>query len=429
MRKFFNKPRRSTVDSALFSEEWRKIHRRPSARIAVIALIPVILGLTLNIIFNVYWLKPSDSGEIPTELTGIKAIQAMRKDFKPLEGLLTEEKLEGILAQTQAVYANPDYQRAKGTEITDNAFAEFIQPYRELLQWVNIAYTPSEGVEEPDRFRKVTPSEAENFYRLRQEKLEGELEWRHKIPEGREKNYCLNSSQKVGLPLRFGYAEGWKSLVGLMPNLGLIASFVISLCLAPCYAFEKQCGANAVLLAARYGRTKLNRGKILASFAFASAVFLAVMALAAGIILSVFGAEGGNSSWQTVDFLSFYPLTIWQVWALTLLLGYLGCLLTTSVILLLSAVLPSAFSVIALSTVMIFIQPFLSDSTSNSLWNHILGYLPDRMMTAESLLGHQSYSIFGVIISQPIAVGLGAVFLTTALAWITYQIFSHKQVS
>lgn len=419
----------SSVDRTLFSQEWRKICRRPSTKIALVALIFVVLGLAANSVMNAYWLRPSEGGGVPTELTGISAIKAMQADLAPFEGPLTTQRLAKIVSGAQAVYANSEYKNPNGTGISDNAFVEFIQPGREILAWVNTAYTPPDEVEEFEKFLTVLPFYMENFYKFRGEKLESELDRRHKIQDSDEKNFYLAANKKVAQPLNYGYAEGWKRLIQLMPSLGLIASFIISICLAPCYAFEKQCGAGPVLLAAKYGRTKLNRAKILASLAFASTVFVGVMALGALLILGIFGVQGGAFSWQIVEFFSCWPLSLGQVWGITLVLGYLGGLLIASLTLLLSCIIRASFPVVGVSTAVIFIQPFLSVTDSGTVLSRIPLYFPEKIVTAQIILGYQSCKLFGVILPQPMVSGAVTILLTLIFAWVTYEKFRHEEIT
>ncbi|MCQ4882177.1 hypothetical protein NE624_18035, partial [Alistipes onderdonkii] len=84
-----------------------------------------------------------------------------------------------------------------------------------------------------------------------------------------------------------GYAGGWADV---MACIGFLAFAMVAVCvvLTPVFAGEYQDRTDAVLLAARYGRSKLVAAKIVASLLFATAYFALATAVIMGVALAFF---------------------------------------------------------------------------------------------------------------------------------------------
>ncbi|MFR3272812.1 MAG: hypothetical protein ACLTQI_02545 [Slackia sp.] len=94
-------------------------------------------------------------------------------------------------------------------------------------------------------------------------------------------------------PLSYGYAGGWENI---MDCIAFAAFAMIAVCvgLAPMFAGEYRERTDSVLLASRYGRTKLIGAKLIASFVFATAVFAVCAVIICGVSLGAYGAEAAT---------------------------------------------------------------------------------------------------------------------------------------
>lgn len=74
-------------------------------------------------------------------------------------------------------------------------------------------------------------------------------------------------ADKIKVPLQYGYFEGGEII---MSSFGLLVFAILSICIAvaPVFCGEYQAGTDAVVLAGRFGKTKLITAKITASFLF-----------------------------------------------------------------------------------------------------------------------------------------------------------------
>lgn len=154
-----------------------------------------------------------------------------------------------------------------------------------------------------------------------------------------------------------------------------------------------------------------------------------MMGFSTGIFLSIFSADGWEASWQSVNILSHQPYSVLQIYLFTVLLTYLWCMLSTAVTLLLSSVMPSAFPVIAVSAVLIFSPMFVSVSNTSRLWNHLIAFLPAKIMDADYTFGAMAYTFFGRVFSQPLVVGTAVVLMTWLFLFVAYRKFKSAEIS
>lgn len=243
----------------LVRHEFVKICRRPTAITAIVAMFLAILGLSAAFTASTSWSQLVPGSQDTVYLSGSEAIRAKREDLTPLKGLITEESIEEILKSTQEAYKNPDYLTPDGG-VNNFAWASFIQPYEDVTMWVSKAFAEPGVSGSFSDYLEVPPGEAYDFYEKRQEKIAENLQYGMadvNCTEG-EKAFILEKSKAVDEPIRYGYSDGWRNLLDVMPTLGAALCFAVCVCIAPCYAAERQVRACPVLLAARYGRTKLN---------------------------------------------------------------------------------------------------------------------------------------------------------------------------
>src|SRR5699024_8600070 len=115
---------------------------------------------------------------------------------------------------------------------------------------------------------------------------------------------------------------GWEDMLAC---LGFLALAMVAVCVAltPVFAGEYQDKTDAVLLSARYGRSKLVAAKIVASFLFATAYFALCALVVVGVPLVFFGAEGGGLPLQNLAVTIPYNLTMAQAALIGIGLAYL----------------------------------------------------------------------------------------------------------
>ncbi|ASA24135.1 hypothetical protein [Paenibacillus donghaensis] len=143
------------------------------------------------------------------------------------------------------------------------------------------------------------------FYAARTEKVEKcfTVDYSDWAYSEQEKDFWNAKNSQIETPYEYGYHAGWKSLFQCFELL-IVTIIAICICVAPVFAGEYQSGADSVILSTRYGKSKLIKAKISASFLFALIVFSINVLLAVGIQLATFGIDGWNLPLQPNNRLS-----------------------------------------------------------------------------------------------------------------------------
>ncbi len=126
-----------------------------------------------------------------------------------------------------------------------------------------------------------------------------------------QKNYWSGMADKVDTPLQYGYHGGWENIISSFELL-MFALLAICIEIAPVFSGEYQAGTDAVILSAKYGKTKLTTAKIVASLLFGTAAFILHVVVACGLPLAMFGIDGWNLPLQIANTTIPYPYTFLQ---------------------------------------------------------------------------------------------------------------------
>lgn len=171
--------------------------------------------------------------------------------------------------------------------------------------------------------------------------------------------------------IRVGYTAGWLATAEYMLRVMLLLSVLVVLALAPVFAGEYE-GMDALLLTARYGRTRLIWAKCIAGLGFAAGLALLVLGLNYGVAWLCFGSEGLEASilfaadnpYSFIEQnLSCGQLILWQS-----RLAITAVLTTAALTLALSAALPNRYMALAASAGLLFLPLLVSPSPERPLY-------------------------------------------------------------
>ena len=227
-----------------------------------------------------------------------------------------------------------------------------------------------------------------------------------------ERAYWTEKQAAVGEPLSYGYAGGWGDVLAC---LGFLSFAMVAVCvvLTPVFAGEYQDRTDAVLLAARYGRSKLVAAKIVASLLFATAYYALATAVIVGVTLAFFGAEGGDLPVQVLALGIPYDLTMAEAAWTAIGLGYLMTLGLAALTLLLSSKLRSQLAIFAVCAALVFLPGMIPSGGSGAIL-HALYLFPINALNDQVLYNSLvSYPLGPLVIDL---VGLLAILYAVVLA-------------
>lgn len=309
----------------LFLELKRVIKSRMTWILLTIAIALSVI-ISYQVISGYQYTYVDKSGQY-VKLTGMKAIQANKKQMYQYEGTVTEKKLQDALKTCNDVY------KKYGENIPQNVYTDKIAPNNYFLNMISTVY-PKSG-DEYEALSKVNPDSLSNFYQQRSEMLKSQLEVQY--PENKnvlQEVQNLNEKVKTPFTLKEGYiSDNSINLCVLIFLLVLICAMVVS----PIFSAEYQNGSDDILRCTKNGHAKLAITKLCSSILIILVMFTVCILTFVFTVDSAYGWDSMQTSIQVMSPLSFVPLTVGQEQWVTILAGLLTLLAAACFILFVSA--------------------------------------------------------------------------------------------
>ncbi|CCK20487.1 ABC transporter permease [Pseudolactococcus laudensis] len=239
-------------------------------------------------------------------------------------------------------------------------------------------------------------SQGANFYPAIKKKENRELvEFYNDHLSSKEKTFWQNKSKQVKTPYIYGYYAGWSEWLRNFYFFVLVI-LVVCIIIAPVFAGEYQSGADAIILSAKYGKTKNVTAKILASNLVALVVFTLNLVLGFIFVFSFFGTAGWDLPVQVLDVTVPFAMNLLQLVLLNIGIAYLVMFAFVAFTLFLSSKLKTPFLALIVVLPLIFIPLFISITETNYLFDAIINILPAPSLTID--LGYFDYQLGPVIL-------------------------------
>lgn len=370
---------------ALVSFEYRKILGKRSVKIAL------LLTLFLSV-FSI-WGTLMGSYYIEGELFESNA-EAMKKDrayARELSGRILDDKL--LMETADAYQTIPDsaavYQSTEEYQKNARKYSSIYSLARQVYDTPNVRFgAPEMGT--------LDPARAEQFYEIRELCMTKQIE-NAPISEN-AKEVMMQYSVEVKEPWIFSYSDGYTRFMTIMATSGVMAAFVMVICLAPLFAGEYSNHTDQLLLSARYGKGKLIKAKFFTGFSMTGIVTLLVTLQSYVQSMLTFGFDGGNANVQIYDALFPYPLTLKQAALLQSICVFFACMCMSALTMFFSSRMKSAFGVIILSVLLLCVPMFVKVSAYPLLGYLLFHLMPANMMQYDYIFSMIPYEIAGVVI-------------------------------
>ncbi len=376
----------------LVKYEFLKILRKKSTLIVMVASLLVtafMFGLPI-LRYQTY----NQDGVI----NGFAGIEYEKMQAEKYSVPLTDEYITNTIREVQQLFENPDNVGYDGYEkfLIDSAYWDGIAPRENLLGMIAKNYAdPNESVGY-NTLPDLDISEGTDFYGARQEKIEKLLNASSRELSEEQKAYWRDMNSKVDEPFTYGYFEGWEIIISSFELL-MFALLAVCIVIAPVFSGEYQAGTDAVILSAKYGKTKLTTAKIIASYLFGALAFTLHVVVALGLPLAAFGFDGWDLPLQIANTTIPYPFTFLQSVLVNLGVVYLVLFALIGLTLLLSAKMKSPYFVLIVLVPVLFIPMFLSPNGTTGAYNLTLFLLPYRS-TVPEIGKYISYQFGGLVL-------------------------------
>lgn len=407
----------------LIKYEFLKILRKKSTLIVMAASLLVtafLFGLPV-LQFQTY----NQDGVIK----GLEGIAYEKEQAADYSVPLTNEYVTETIREVQRLFENPDNVGFDGYErfLIEGAYWDGIDPREDLLNMIAKNYVNPNESAGYNTLPDLDISEGTDFYGAKKEKIETLLNASSRALSEEQKAYWRDMNSKVVEPFTYGYYDGWEIIISSFELL-MFALLAVCIVIAPVFSGEYQAGTDAVILSAKYGKTKLTTAKIVASYLFGGLAFTLHVVVAFGLSLAAFGFDGWDLPLQVANTTIPYPFTFLQAALVNLGVVYLVLFAMIGLTLLLSAKMKSPYLVLIVLVPVLFIPLFLSPNGTTGAYNLTLFLLPYRS-TMPEVGKYISYQLGSLVLDAFTVRAILYALLTAAMLPLARLGFKKHQVS
>ena len=362
-------------------------------------------------------------------IKGTEGIAYEKEQYADLSVPLSEEYIAETIRDVQELFVNPDNIGYDGNEqfLIGDAYWNGVAPREKLLNLIANAYSKPNEILGYNNLPDLDIKDGAFFYQTMEGKIQTLLNNPSRKLSDEQKEFWDSMAGKVDTPLQYGYYEGWEVIISSFELL-MFALLAVCIVVAPVFSGEYQAGTDAVILSAKYGKTKLTTAKIAASLLFGTAAFILHIVVACGLPLAAFGADGWNLPLQIANTTIPYPLTFLQAVLINIGIIYLVLLAMVGLTLLLSAQLKSPYLVLIILVPILFIPMFLTPNGTTGAYNLILFLLPYRS-TLPEFGRYISYQFGGLVWDALTVRTILYAFLTVIMLPLARLGFKKHQVA
>ena len=407
----------------LVKYEFLKILRKKSTLI-VMAVSLILTGFLFGLPIMQFQTYNQDG-----VIKGADGIAYEKGQYADLSVPLSEEYVAETIREVQGLFENPDNIGYDGNEqfLIGDAYWNGVAPREKLLNLIANTYSKPNEILGYNNLPDLDINGGASFYQTMERKIQNLLNNPSRKLSNEQKEYWGSMAEKVDTPLQYGYYEGWEVIISSFELL-MFALLAICIVVAPVFSGEYQEGTDAVILSAKYGKTKLTTAKIAASLLFGTAAFILHVVVACGLPLAAFGADGWNLPLQIANTAIPYPLTFLQAVLINIGIIYLVLLAMVGLTLLLSAQMKSPYLVLIILVPILFIPMFLTPNGTTGTYNLTLFLLPYRVAMPE-FSKYISYQFGSLVLDTLTIRAILYVFLTVIMLPLARLGFKNHQVA
>ena len=399
---------------SLVGYEYKKILRKKSVAITLLSAVIVTAVSVWGTLFGSSYVD----GEVLES-----HYDAMIKDRAYARSLAGQEVDSKLVMEAAKAYAQIP---GKDRYIDTPEYETFARRYSEIYKIIRSVYNTESRRFNMEDFQILTGRQADQLYAIRRDKLIQSME--ETGMSGRAKEKVLAMDVQVKTPFTFSYTDGYTRFFTLMFTIGLMAAFVMAICISPLFSGEYTCRADQLILASRHGKHRLIQAKLFTGFSMSAAISLVLILISYILSMLTFGFDGWSSPLQLYYPMSPYPLTMSQIALLLAVCAFFACLLTAAVTMLLSAKLKSAFGVIITITLLLVVPMFITMSYAHTGLYNLFHLLPANMMQFGTVTSPIQYELFGFVFKPYVFLPVFAAVMSVLLTPFAYFSFKNHQV-
>lgn len=384
-----------------------------SKKINVLAL---AVAMILAVIFSGFAVTNNryvdESGNVNT---GVTAARKLTANKRPWKGTLTEEHLKKVMAQ------NCEAHEQYSEEEMNANYGTILQPIADIRDFMISVLTLDSDYDE-SVLNQMTDENVQNFYDIYQSNMKKMAEEYGKTDA--QKQYLEKKYSEIKMPLKYEPFGSWSIMIMYAETYSIILAIVVGFICAGIFADDFQTKADAVFFAAKYGRTKAVRTKIVAGLITTTVIYWTGIALLSLISFGIMGISGAGTPYQMEQAYSIYVMTYGQYYLLTVVCGYIASLLAAALSMLVAAKMHTISVAVCIPFFLYCVLPFIGRALSG--YSTFFNLIPTMLTNVEAAAKVPLiYQIGGIVIRQiPLVMVMYAVVVVLVLPWI-YRSFER----
>ena len=256
-----------------------------------------------------------------------------------------------------------------------------------------------------------------------------EERWKNYLLSEKEKEFWRGQEAKLENPVLFQYAQGYEILLDCVYTVGLLAIFMVAVCLAGVFPEEHVKKTDQLILSSRYGRRNIYRAKFLAGMLVAFLMSLSFALFTFVMAFVLYGAEGFDAAFWLLYAGSSCPISAGWAVLLAYLMVLLAGVFTGVLTMMLSEVLCSSVGTLAITIGMIILPMMISIPEEYRLLAQLWSYLPSDFVAVWSMFSPYTVVILGKVFQTWQVVPALYTVLGIAAWFVTEHVFVNYQVS
>lgn len=402
--------------------EIKKVFSGRGGKVALGLLVLLVAVVSFAAISEVHYVDAQGNS-----FSGPRAARLLRAEKSRWTGYLTEDIFNEVIRLNAEINASPEGQSDDWRE-NDKAYARK-QGFSDIRDVINSALC---SFREYDYYRidRARASDGADIYALRIANLTDWLnsdEAKDRYSDA-QRAFFTRQYENLTTPLYYEDADGWDALLTYSETVIMLTMLILSVLVCGLFSREYQLKADAIFFSTKTGRDRAVRAKILAGIVIVTAVYWVVVLMYTGIVLGVLGAGGGSCQIQASlhGWKTFYNITWFEEYLLTVLGGYVGTLFVLTLAMLVSAWTRSAVLAVMIPVVVLFLPVILSSIQSQS---GVLGLFPDQLLQISYVVRYFNvYEIGGrVVAAIPVLFVLYAA-LFAGMVPLLYGVFRNAEI-
>lgn len=308
--------------------------------------------LVVTIIYSVMAIgSMSYTDEEGQDHTGIEAGRLLAEDKNQWKGDLTPETISQVIKEYKELSAKyPD-------GIPDTEYGKSVQSYYDIYDFVIGIMTPDSEWNESVVYQ-LSDEQLQDIYTIYQDNMKKMAEEYGTTPEKR--SYLESIYEKIEIPLTFEAKDSWDTMTMYAQTYVLLMAVIIGFLAAGIFSGEFRPGTEDVFLAAKYGRSKAIKNKIIAGILVSTVVYWIGVGILSFISFAVMGTSGFFTPYQIDDPYSIYVMTYGEYYLLILVGGYIATMFCAALTMLVTVKMHTPNLAVCIPFFLLCMMPFVA---------------------------------------------------------------------